>query len=138
MSKKNTIIIITILTCVILAGIFIMISNREEDRVSNLSEAIPTSPPDSLPYIFMLNGNLIEMAGNYHQISPSIQEKIENAEFLGLTVDQVKRNEFPTEELQTNFVGKDCTVYYYKDEFEEAYIFIDSQKTNYCHYQYPQ
>ena len=46
---------------------------------------------------------MIEVEGTYQQISPSIEEKIEIAEFLGITVEWVEPNEFPKEELQTNY-----------------------------------
>ena len=151
MSKKSSILSVIILSLIILGGAFIINKSRTEDSindlaedqasdmvedsVSNATEGTPSNPPDTMPNLLMLNGNLIEMNGDFQQISPNTQDKIDKAKLLGLTVAQVTRNESPAEELQTNFIGKDWSLYYYKDNSQEAYIFIDNNRVNYCFYQ---
>lgn len=110
-------------------------SDIVENPVNKLSEATPTNPPDTLPYYLMLNGNLITLCGDFQPISPNTQEKIDNSELLGITVEPVAGNEFPTEELQSNFIGKNWSLYYYEDNSQEAYIFVDNNKENHCFYQ---
>ncbi|MGF7142079.1 hypothetical protein HNQ56_000489 [Anaerotaenia torta] len=97
----------------------------------------PTNPPDTVPPGLVLNGRLILLTGRHVQISPSIQEKIDAAELLGITVEPVSPSEFPTEELQTNYIKKGCSIYHYKTDSEEVYIFIDCDRTTYCFYNTP-
>ncbi|MGF7144257.1 hypothetical protein HNQ56_002688 [Anaerotaenia torta] len=64
-------------------------------------------------------------------------KKIDAAELLGITVEPVSPSEFPTKELQTNYIKKGCSIYRYKTASEEVYIFIDCDRTTYCFYNTP-
>ncbi|MDF2843042.1 MAG: hypothetical protein K0R00_1468 [Herbinix sp.] len=141
MKKSTTIIITATLTVLFLIGIMIVYYvNRGDKLAKNLDEAglissqDLTPPPDTMPPYIIIGGELITLYGDYNQISPGIQDKIATATFLGVTVNAVLQNQIPDEELQANFVGEGCSVYYYKGSSEETYIIVDGENPEYCFY----
>ena len=93
-----------------------------------MSPTPPPGPEDSLPYATMIDGNLVNLTGSFTPIISVFQNRIDQAEYLGL-IRNVPGNEFPKEELESNCFADGCKLYYYQDEQIETYIVLNPEET---------
>lgn len=108
---------------------------NESLPTSSTPEATPTNPPGPgyVPGVIVIGGNLISLDSGGGMVPPQYLEKMEQAEYLGETKEPVPDNEYPTEELQSNYIPAGYEVYHLVTDEEDSYI-VYSEEDFYCIY----
>lgn len=108
---------------------------NEPSAIVSPTDATPTPPPGPgyVPGTIVIGGKLISLDSGGSMVPPQYLEKMEQAEYLGETKEPVPDNEYPAEELQSNYIPAGYKVYHLVTDEEDSYI-VYGEEDFYCIY----
>lgn len=137
------IVLLAVILVILLAVEIIPVGffNDTDGEKTTLAESVPkAAPPTFAPGMLgcfkgaiVIDGNLISLNSGGGMVPPQYLEKMGQAEYLGETKEPVPEDEFPTEELQSNYIPAGYEVYHLVTDEEDSYI-VYSEEDFYCIY----
>ena len=88
---------------------------------------------NTMPPFTVINGRYIWLSGTFTPIITPLQEKLDQAEYIGEIVNRVAPDELPSDELESNCFATGRKLYHYQDETMETYIVVKEDGTE-CYF----